>query len=75
MGAVTLISHGSYLSDSGAIRAAKSLCRDGELAEVWRGDICVFSACPKTKVTLVWPIGVKAVSDYPHRPQEEAHSS
>jgi len=49
MGAVTLISYGSYLSDSGAIRAAKSLCRDGELAEVWRGDICVFSACPKQK--------------------------
>jgi hypothetical protein len=35
-GALTLISYGSFVSDFGAIRAAKSLCRDGELAEVWR---------------------------------------
>jgi hypothetical protein len=49
-GAVTLISYGSFISDFGAIRAAKSLCRDGELAEVWRGDFCVYSECPETKI-------------------------
>jgi hypothetical protein len=58
-GAVTLISYGSFISDFGATRAAKSLCRDGELAEVWRGDLCVYSESPKTKVALVWPIQIK----------------
>jgi hypothetical protein len=56
VGAVALISHGSHVSDSAAVRAVKSLCRNGEQAEVWRGDYCVYSECPETKVALVWPI-------------------
>ena len=42
-GAVALISHGSHQTDSSAIGAAKQLCRKGDLAEVWRGDVCVYS--------------------------------
>jgi hypothetical protein len=55
-GAVALISHGSHADDSAAVRAVKSLCRNGEMAEVWRGDFCVYSECPETKVALVWPV-------------------
>ena len=40
-GAIGLISHGSYLDDASAICTAKSLCRDGDRAEVWRGNVCV----------------------------------
>jgi hypothetical protein len=61
-GAVTLISHGSHSSDSAAVRAVKSLCRDGEMAEVWRGDFCVYSECPETKVALVWPFQASAAN-------------
>ena len=61
-GVVVLIAHGSHLSDSAAVRAARSLCRDGELAEVWRGDYCVYSEYPETKVALVWPVQPRAAS-------------
>ena len=55
-GAVALISHGNHLSDTSAVAETQKLCRDGELAEVWRGDFCVYSECPETKVALVWPV-------------------
>jgi hypothetical protein len=61
-GAVTLICHGNFLHDGGAVRAAKELCRNGELAEVWRGDYCVYSECPETKVALAWPVYDRAKS-------------
>jgi hypothetical protein len=63
MGMVTIISHGSHPDDSAAVRVAKSLCRDGEMAEVWRGDFCVYSEYPETKVALVWPLHSVATGD------------
>jgi hypothetical protein len=41
---------GGYLSDFAAIRAARALCRDGQGAEVWRGDVCIFAEPPGTKL-------------------------
>ena len=61
-GAVALISYGSYPNDSSAVAATKKLCRYDELAEVWRGEFCVYSEYPETKVALVWPIQDRSVS-------------
>jgi len=61
-GAVALISYGSYLSDASAVAETKKLCRYGELAEVWRGDFCVYSEYPETKVALVWPVQGRSVN-------------
>ena len=41
---------GSYLSDYAAIRAARTLCREGQGAEVWRDDVCIFAEPPGTKL-------------------------
>ena len=59
---VVLVSHGTYLNASSAIRAAKKLCRDGELAEVWQGDVCVYSECPGRTGAFVWPMPDGAAS-------------
>jgi hypothetical protein len=40
-GATGLISRGIYFDDASAISAARNLCRDGDRAEVWRGNVCV----------------------------------
>jgi hypothetical protein len=53
-GAATLISHGDHLNDASAIGAAKALCREGELAEVWRGEVCIYNKRPTGG--LVWPL-------------------
>ena len=55
-GAIVLIAHGSHLNDFGAIRAAQKLRREGELAEVWKGQRCVYSECPSHTADVVWPI-------------------
>jgi hypothetical protein len=62
-GAVALVSHCSHLNDSCAIEAAKKLCRDGELAEVWQSDVCIYSECPSRTGALVWPIQGKTALD------------
>lgn len=41
---------GSYLSDFAAIRAARTLCREGQGAEVWRDDVCIFAEPPGAKL-------------------------
>jgi hypothetical protein len=61
-GSVALLSHGSHLNASSAIRAAKKLCREGELAEVWQDDVCVYSECPGHTGALVWPLQDKAAN-------------
>jgi hypothetical protein len=40
-GKVSLFASVSYFSDSAAIHAAHDMCRHGELAQVWRGDVCI----------------------------------
>jgi hypothetical protein len=44
----TLVAMGSYLSDFAAVRAARKLCLDGQGAEVWRNDVCIFAEAPGT---------------------------
>ena len=36
----------SYFGDFAATRAAQNMCRPGQVAEVWRGDCCVFTTRP-----------------------------
>jgi len=67
-GAVALVSYGSYLNDASAVAATKKLCRFGELAEVWRGDFCVYSEYPETRVALVWAILNRSVGAYGRAP-------
>jgi hypothetical protein len=55
-GSIALISNGSHLNDFSAIRASQKLRRDGELVEVWRDEVCIYSECPSRTATLVWPI-------------------
>lgn len=62
-GAIALVTYGSHPTQSSAIRVAKSLCRDGELAEVWLGDFCVYGEYPETSVALIWPIQDKPAPD------------
>ena len=40
-GKVSLFSSSSYFSDAAAIRAARQMCKHGELVQVWRGDVCI----------------------------------
>ena len=61
-GGVVLVSSGSHLNVSSAIRAAKRLCRDGELVEVWQADVCVYSECPGHTGALVWPLPDRAAN-------------
>lgn len=44
-----------HFSDFAATRAARKLCGDGDIVEVWRGDVCVYSERPKGPIALVWP--------------------
>jgi hypothetical protein len=41
-GKVSLFSLSDYFSDAAAIRAAQHMCTHGELAQVWRGDVCIY---------------------------------
>lgn len=41
-GKPSLQASAAYFSDAAAIRAAKLMCRNGELAQVWRGEQCVY---------------------------------
>ncbi len=47
-GKTALISSARFMSDFVAIRAAQKMCRDGEVAEVWRGEFCVYGGCHST---------------------------
>jgi hypothetical protein len=49
----TLVAMGSYLSDFAAVRAARTLCREGHAAEVWRDDVCIFAESPSTNITAL----------------------
>jgi hypothetical protein len=40
-GRVSLFLSASYFSDSAAIHAARSLCKYGELVQIWRDDVCI----------------------------------
>jgi hypothetical protein len=42
-GKIALVCSASYVSDFTAIRAAQKMCRDGEMPEVWRGEVCVYA--------------------------------
>jgi hypothetical protein len=53
-GAIAATSQATYLNASSAIRAALKLCRDGEWAEVWDGDVCIYSECPTHIQEMVW---------------------
>ena len=46
----------NYFSDFAATRAARKLCGDGDIVEVWRGDVCVYSERPKEPIPPVWPV-------------------
>lgn len=45
-GKVSIVPSARYFSDSAAIRAARGLCTHGELAQVWRGDVCIHNESP-----------------------------
>ena len=53
-GDISLQVSADHLSDLAAIRAARKICGLGEIAEVWRGDSCVYSERAKP-MRLVWP--------------------
>ena len=40
-GKVSVFVSANYFSDSAAINAAHGMCRHGELAQVWRDDVCI----------------------------------
>ena len=40
-GKVSLFASAPYFNDSAAIDAAQGLCRHGELAQVWRDNVCI----------------------------------
>ena len=40
-GKVSLFVSASYFSDSAAIHAAHGMCRNGELVQVWRDNVCI----------------------------------
>ena len=40
-GKVSLFALADYFSDAAAIHAARHMCTHGELAQVWRGDVCI----------------------------------
>jgi hypothetical protein len=48
-GRISLITGSRYFSDAAAIRAAQRLCRNGELAQVWRGEDCVYDEDLRSK--------------------------
>jgi hypothetical protein len=54
-GTVSLQVSENYFSDFAATRAARKLCGDGDIVEVWRGDVCVYSERPNEPIALVWP--------------------
>ena len=48
-GALSLVAVDRHVSDFTAIRAALHLCKEGDKAEVWRGDECVYADTPRRK--------------------------
>lgn len=42
-GKVSLFSLSDSFSDAAAIHAAQHMCTHGELAQVWRGDTCIYN--------------------------------
>jgi hypothetical protein len=42
-GKVSVFVSASYFSDSAAINAAHGMCRHGELAQIWREDVCILN--------------------------------
>ncbi|HUE63498.1 MAG TPA: hypothetical protein VMO78_03890 [Rhizomicrobium sp.] len=54
-GTVNLQVAENHFSDFAATRAARKLCGYGDIVEVWRGDVCIYSERPKGPIALVWP--------------------
>jgi hypothetical protein len=48
-GALSLLVTDRHTSDFAAIRFALHLCKDGDKAEVWRGDERVYADAPRKK--------------------------
>jgi hypothetical protein len=44
-----------HISDFAAIRTAKKLCGEGDSAEIWRDDVCIYSERSRA-IRLVWPV-------------------
>ncbi|MES2253883.1 MAG: hypothetical protein V4559_02435 [Pseudomonadota bacterium] len=40
-GKVSIFVSASHFSDSAAIHAAHGMCKHGELAQIWRDDVCI----------------------------------
>jgi hypothetical protein len=55
-GALSLLTVQSYSTDADAIHAARRMCKNGEAIEIWRGNVCVYSAAPRENVLLDRPI-------------------
>lgn len=55
-GTLSLVAVVSHFSDFAAIRAAQKMCNEGETAEVWREDDCIYNEPPRQPLGLVWPI-------------------
>jgi hypothetical protein len=51
-GAPSLFFMERYFSDAAAIHAAKHLCKEGEVVEVWRMDIRIYAEAPRKNVPL-----------------------
>jgi len=49
-GALSLLVLRSYSGDSAAIDDAGRICKDGQGIEIWRGNVCVYSAAPRENV-------------------------
>jgi hypothetical protein len=55
-GALSLVAIDRHTSDFSAIRAALRLCKQGETAQVWRGNECVYSDPPHVSSGLTLPV-------------------
>jgi hypothetical protein len=62
VGELSLVAVDRHTSDFSAIRAALRLCRQGETAQVWRGNECVYSDLLHSHSGLAWPVRSKSVS-------------
>jgi hypothetical protein len=50
-GALSLLVANKHTSDFIAIRTALHLCKEGDKAEVWRGEECVYADTPRRNST------------------------
>ena len=55
-GALSMVVTDRHLNDFTAVRAALRLCKEGDTAQVWRGDECVYSEAPRKTPALSWPV-------------------